>query len=80
MPRGVISAAVRASILWKWARKRSAGLSLYGLYTQRARSLGALNALVTEQGFKSFVRAMRRYPHFGIRRAAVGRHGDGWQG
>ena len=29
------------------------GLILYGLYTQRARSLGALNALVTHQGFKA---------------------------
>jgi type IV secretion system protein VirD4 len=47
------------------------GLSLYGLYTQRARSLGALNTLVTEVGFKALVREMRRYPHAGIRRAAA---------
>ena len=47
------------------------GLILYGLYTQRARSLGALNALITQIPWKGILARMKRYPHPGIQRAAM---------
>lgn len=46
-------------------------LILYGLYTQRARSLGALNALLVAKPFKAILAAMKVYPHAGIQRAAT---------
>jgi type IV secretion system protein VirD4 len=45
------------------------GLLLYGLYTQRARSLGALRALVMGQSFVTLAREMAKYPHQTIREA-----------
>ena len=46
------------------------GLLLYGLYTQRARSLGALNALLPTMDFARWLQALRQYPHPAIQRAA----------
>jgi type IV secretion system protein VirD4 len=45
------------------------GLILYGLYTQRARSLGALRALVMGQPFPTTLTEMARYPHQTIQEA-----------
>jgi len=53
------------------AAEAMGGLILYGLYTQRARSLGALNALLTATPFKALLAAMKGYPHAGIQRAAA---------
>jgi type IV secretion system protein VirD4 len=47
------------------------GLMLYGLYTQRARSLGALNALLRRLDWKKVLRDMRAYPDEAIRGAAM---------
>ena len=47
------------------------GLMLYGLYTQRARSLGALNALLRTLDWKKLLRAMRTYPNAAIRGSAM---------
>lgn len=47
------------------------GLTLYGLYTQRARSLSALNHMLIEKPFKAILAAMKVYPHAGIQRAAT---------
>jgi type IV secretion system protein VirD4 len=46
------------------------GIALYGLYTQRARSLAAINALLRSVGLVPLLKAMRRYPHAGIQGAA----------
>src|SRR5262245_39043267 len=45
------------------------GLILYGLYPQRARSLAALNALMTRTSFKGLLAQMAQYPHPGVQRA-----------
>jgi type IV secretion system protein VirD4 len=39
------------------------GLILYGLYTQRARSLGGLRAMYMQTSLVEHGRAMQRYPH-----------------
>jgi type IV secretion system protein VirD4 len=52
------------------AAEAVAGLTLYGLYTQRARSLAALNALIRQVPFLTLLQQMQRYPHPAIQRVA----------
>ena len=47
------------------------GLMLYGLYTQRARSLGALNAMLRALDWTKLMRSMRTYPNAAIRGSAM---------
>lgn len=52
------------------AAEFAVGLLLYGLYTQRARSLGALNALLVAQDVEVLLKVMATYPHPAIQRSA----------
>lgn len=53
------------------ARTIAGALVLYGLHTQRARSLGALDSLLFGEGrFDEVLAALARYPHAGMRRGA----------
>lgn len=57
------------------------GLVLYGLYTQRARSLGALDSLLVSVDIDRLLKTMHDYPHPAIHRAAwalrqAGPHGE----
>lgn len=69
--RGVDRHSSNSQHFIEMATEAIGGLILYGLYTQRARSLAALNAWVVQEGFKTLMRAMRRYPHPAIQRAAM---------
>jgi type IV secretion system protein VirD4 len=54
------------------------GFILYGLYTQRARSLGALRAFYMSQALVHHAKTMQRYPHPLIREAGgILAHTDG---
>lgn len=53
------------------ASEAAQGLLLYGLYTQQARSLGAMDTLLTSVRFSILLDMMERYPHKAIRRAAM---------
>jgi len=52
------------------ANEALSGLILYGLYTQRARTPAALDALIMQYGFRKIFDQMRTYPHAGIQRSA----------
>lgn len=53
------------------AEEALGALILYGLYTQRARSLGALNDLIARVAFDKLLTRLLHYPHAGIKRAAM---------
>jgi len=56
------------------------GLVLYGLYTQRARSLGALDSLLVSTDIDRLLKTMHDYPHPAIHRAAWALRQAGPQG